>query len=497
MLSAQDNQQANVITQRLVDIEAARSREKKDLDKQMEVLAGADEDEDKKHEAEACDTDECNMDSDDAEEASGRKWWIGQAHAGVNANVTLFETPLTDQDSEMQRLIKSTVLTTMTAEQLKSQDSKILIYYDEKLAAEASCQPATRRPPSRDPLRDNCLRAVMALFHKELSTGQLTLRDDFIILMPDNNKHMFGAKRQQSVWDAFSMSGADGSTRKPELTHISYMLTYDEDALRMQRATLRQATFVDQTETLHMLYGKDTKIKVKARSFYKGTTHGKSWIGLELDPLRADDAFLVPKWKKADILGSARCLVGGPSSNPESAEAAVEDESADMQPISYWSSPKLYYQDILQSYDIVQVLDFTAGDGKFAKMCLNCQGKVKYVGFCHSEAHKDLLHEHLCKWYVGQMSKEDSPLYSADVTVTRYKKDADEDIKRKMLAPEETPGIKMPAKKQAKTGEAKKVTAKVKPAGKGKKASAKQDQSDEDPHEDARSSPPPEDSESD
>ena len=433
------------------------------------------------------------MDSDDADEASGRKWWVGQAHAGVNANVTLFETPLTDQDSEMQNLIKGTVLMTMTAEQLKSQESKILIYYDEKLAAEASCQPATRRPPSRDGLRDNCLRAVMALFHKELSTGQLTLRDNFIILMPDNNKHMFGAKRQQSVWDAVSMSGADGSTRKPELTHISYMLTYDEDTLRMQRATLRQATFVDQTEALHMLYGKDTKIKVKARGFYKGTTHGKSWIGLELDPLRADDALLVPKWKKADILGNARCLVGGPSTNPDAAEAAVEEESADMQPISYWSSPKLYYQDILQSYDIVQVLDFTAGDGKFAKACLNSQGKVKYVGFCHSKAHKEILHEHLCKWYIGQMTKEGSPLFSTEVTVTRCKKDTDEDIKRKRMAPEETPCIKTPAKKKAKN-------AKVKPAGKGKKASAKQEKSgDEDPddNDDASSSPPPEDSESD
>ena len=84
----------------------------------------------------------------------------------------------------------------------------------------------------------------------------------------------------------------------------------------------------------------------------------------------------------------------------------------DLGPFTYWASSQELFDEIL-NYNIVGVIDLTAGCGRLAQSCIS--NTVPYLGVCYTEHHRDLLKRFLNQVAFTMKSTEGHRLYSPEL----------------------------------------------------------------------------------
>ena len=80
-----------------------------------------------------------------------------------------------------------------------------------------------------------------------------------------------------------------------------------------------------------------------------------------------------------------------------------------IEPVSYNSKPVEFCQELVHSLCLKEVYDLSPCDGCFAQAMF--MERRSYVGVCFTDAHKELLHEHLCKWFLSCMADSTHQFY--------------------------------------------------------------------------------------
>ncbi len=441
-----------------------------------------------------------DADEDEDEDAPG-SLWESTARMTVAANVSLIVAPPGSKRNILEEDLKKAV---SDAALSRSDSGRVILYYDDKTAGESSSRPWYRKTPTRSEHRSACLGAGLTVFGKGKDPLVVSLQKDVIMVLPDNNKDTLkpGGKQNKDLAAACAVSD---TPPKLDLQCVSYHLTYDEESLRENRSNTRDQTFIDQTEGLHMYFSSDTVIETVKRTHYKGTSHGRSWGDLVVDPMHGEHAFMLPKLQKIAVLGPARVEVGGASGG---SQAALEPpRPGDTVPMTYWSPPKLFFDELIGTYRATTIVDFTPSDGKFAKSALELAGKVRYIGVCHTAEHVEVLTAHLQEWHLKQMSKEGSPLYQplCGAQMTKLAKEGAQGTSKPAStltknkaavaiaeAPEATESQAQTKSTKRKAGLIRDLLDKKQPKPKAKKAKATDDSERSEPE----SSPPPSDTDS-
>ena len=162
------------------------------------------------------------------------------------------------------------------------------------------------------------------------------------------------------------------------------------------------------------------------RKHYMGTNKGNCFGPVQLDDW--SECWLATTATKHEVYGrNHRIAVGGATEEDE--EGGDEDDAAEddpgyhgcaprlihchdeKEPVFYMGMPVKFWEDVLQCYQLRNVIHLSAGDGALAKACL--QMRRGYFGICTTQVHVDHLYEHLVEWMIEQMADSNSHFYQA------------------------------------------------------------------------------------
>ena len=97
---------------------------------------------------------------------------------------------------------------------------------------------------------------------------------------------------------------------------------------------------------------------------------------------------------------------------------AVPDKN-EAQPAFYHQLPPELHLEVIHSYNVVGVLDLTAGGGQLAQSCLT--KRIPYLGFGLTEAHAVELEKYLTMWVKDMMCTEGHPLCKKGAAAAKAK----------------------------------------------------------------------------
>ena len=97
---------------------------------------------------------------------------------------------------------------------------------------------------------------------------------------------------------------------------------------------------------------------------------------------------------------------------------AAPDKNA-AQPVFYHQLPPELHLEVIHSYNVVGVLDLTAGGGQLAQACLT--KRIPYLGFGLTEAHVVELEKYLTMWVKDMMCTEGHPLCKKGAAAAKAK----------------------------------------------------------------------------
>ena len=217
-----------------------------------------------------------------------------------------------------------------------------------------------------------------------------------------------------------------------------------EDCLKQRRARVRGAATLHQVEFLYMLSREPLMLPEKKRIHYNGTNKG-DLVGFVNLP-EWETAWALTFDEKKKLYGKHRVAVGGPSCDDDDDEDDVDMGAADdgdvpptvpstatststtvstsngrlgtdIEPVFYQAMPVEFYEDLMSSCFLSDVIHLTAGDGAAAKAAL--ARRVNYFGVCLSENHVTALYLHLTEWMIKQFADSTSPFYQASMNKKR------------------------------------------------------------------------------
>lgn len=140
----------------------------------------------------------------------------------------------------------------------------------------------------------------------------------------------------------------------------------------------------------------------KARSIYPGYNVGDALAFVNLEMY--SKVWQAEVQKKRDIYGAR--MVTLKDSGDQDAGPAPNKE--DLQPVFYHQLPPDYHIEVIHSFNVVGVLDLTAGGGQLAQACLT--KRIPYLGFGLTEVHVVELEKYLIAWVKDMMGTEGHPL---------------------------------------------------------------------------------------
>jgi len=331
------------------------------------------------------------------------------AEQTVRNNVHLIPTP-----TEERALLEA--LQSAAAAEYKPTpgQSTLVVYYDEKLACEASSKAWHRIPPTRQLHLDSCINAALMRFRG--------FQPGYLWILPD-------AGRKKSPIPTTFQKHIRAPYNDPPPAQLVYRVVMDEDSIRRRKR--RALAFVEQTENLYV-FCNNTQVDIpdQRRKHYEGTNHGQSLAGVRLEPYA--HVWQMPLQQKKDAYGAEGIrLVGGPAEKDdgptfgveEAAEGGGDAPPAEVQaaehakpetlvPFCWHGFPKLFFAELLHVNNVGAVIDFTPGDGNFAAAVLERGGGTIYTGVCHTEKHCMLLRDRLVELVLQGMGKEGHVLYN-------------------------------------------------------------------------------------
>ena len=159
-------------------------------------------------------------------------------------------------------------------------------------------------------------------------------------------------------------------------------------------------------------------IPEKGHSQYPGTIAGDMMAWVVLTP--PHELWELEVEKKREIYGDKMVQTGSVDKDPRSARPPLS-----MEPVRFSFMPESFYQNVLQAYSCIGVVDLTSGPGMLARACLSL--RRPYLGVCYTEAHCDALMRHLVQWVLQCMAKEGHSLYNAKYVEAKKAEDKHKD----------------------------------------------------------------------
>ena len=118
---------------------------------------------------------------------------------------------------------------------------------------------------------------------------------------------------------------------------------------------------------------------------------------------------------KRDIYG-ARMVTLKDVGDQDAGPAPDKDE---LQPVFYHQLPPGLHLEVIHSFNVVGVLDLTAGWGQLAQACLT--KRMPYFGLGLTEAHAVALEKLLITWVKDKLGTEGHPLCKKEVAAAKAK----------------------------------------------------------------------------
>jgi hypothetical protein len=218
-----------------------------------------------------------------------------------------------------------------------------------------------------------------------------------------------------------------------------------EDCLKKRRARVRGAATLHQVEFLYMLSREPLVFPEKKRINYNGTNKGDLVGFVNLPEWETTWALTFDDKKK--LYGKPRVAVGGPTGDDDDDDEDVDMGPTDyadtpptvasktstpstmvttaatgrlgtnMEPVFYQAMPVEFYEDLMSSCFLSDVIHLTAGDGAAAKAALI--RRVNYFGVCLTENHVEALYTHLTEWMIKQFGDPSSAFYQPSMNKKR------------------------------------------------------------------------------
>eukprot|EP00959_Pyramimonas_sp_CCMP1952_P189080 3954862-Pyramimonas_sp.AAC.1 len=226
-----------------------------------------------------------------------------------------------------------------------------------------------------------------------LIRGVMRTRDNQDELAPgdmffffDNTLHY----NQEKMMKCFLTAGGEQLESK-EVKKI--YITIDEDSLRSRKGLVRQGASFDQIEVLSLVTSSDihAELKMNPRKHFPGTNLGNK-IGDVLMP-DIDNMWKTTCKEKIIIHGSFRIACGNrtPGEDKDTAPGRGQRRTTPdtIEPVFWHGRSLKLYEELIFSYDLKAIIDFTPGDGTLLNAC--ARRRLPYMCFGLSECHNNLL----------------------------------------------------------------------------------------------------------
>jgi hypothetical protein len=281
----------------------------------------------------------------------------------------------------------------------------IFLYYDEKVASECQTAPWERRSPTRS--------TFIPLIVKNF-VDEFGLPPGFAVVYADGGKKNIVSANMGPCFNDLKDKGT--------IHTIVYDVLYDEDAWR-ERGRHNKKTFVDAREGVYMWMTDPRTLPVRKRQQYAGSTTGRSWGWLVMDPV--EQTLLVEHGKKKELYGPIALRPSGGPPDGECMLAPGNLEGSEIKgdtqvPLCWRTFPRKFGKCLLGSNNCTQIMDATLGDGT---MCYcAAANNTKYFGLGHTEGHIDLVKQWVITLLLKDMADQQSPLYVPTYAVFLAKK---------------------------------------------------------------------------
>ena len=140
-------------------------------------------------------------------------------------------------------------------------------------------------------------------------------------------------------------------------------------------------------------------------------TNTNDMIG-PLERPKQDELWKVPHSSKPKFYGSAFVEVGG-KVDGDNPDADPSPKAKDLVPFAWHEIPKLLWDELAHSYNIVAWWDLCATDFTFPMQAI--RNRVPYIGFCHTADHKAALTDACVTEIFRAMSDPNDVLYESEL----------------------------------------------------------------------------------
>ena len=369
--------------------------------------------------------------SKEEEKQAFQKQWRSYAARLVDSHCTLISEPTTE--TQLTKILRGHAM----ASSFGSKGSDfVAAIFTTGLSSESITDPHIRGAPFKKErlmkLGKAFLKSRQPEESEDLSTPLLP-GDLFIAL--DNQKPGLHAK--------FTDFMKTATGKKDHLVVKKFTLVYDFDSVVARRHRVKGIGTINQTETM-MLVGKGAlNIPSKQHKHYHGHNTGTVIAPIKLPPFAK--AWCLTFEKKKAAYGNLRLQVGGRTDDggeddleddddamldgsevPPTVEDFVEGGETtatpnskkpktrapgNIEPMSYYSIPCEFFDNLQETFNIKDVYDFTPGDGEAALAFL--KARKGYIGICFNDSHVELLRERLIDNVMTAFGTAKDPLFHA------------------------------------------------------------------------------------
>ena len=239
-------------------------------------------------------------------------------------------------------------------------------------------------------MRDGPYKKPVSGILSSRGTDNCIQHGDAIIVL-DGGRHGNEAKIKQPLQVLSEDSKKIGFTA---FEHRVVSVITSEASVRARRRAIRTAKSLKQIEHMHELTRDSSTIPCRRRKVYDahGATNQSEYLG-PVTLLPYEEVWNETFKLKKEIYGANRVAVVGRTPDHIKGEVILERVDSKPEPVFYKSMPVAFYIELIHSNCLVGMIQPWAGDGAAAIACL-LMG-IRYVGFCFTEKHIELLYAHL------------------------------------------------------------------------------------------------------
>ena len=268
------------------------------------------------------------------------------------------------------------------------------IFFDPKNHGEALHRPQLRVPPFS---KDLYTAALDSAFKRSEGDGTMLNEGDVYFVFD-------GGKSGLDLIKAFQ--------GKPKVVK-RFTVTKDEKSVVGRLGKIAGIGNAEVSETMHVVTAMLAACKPRDYKHYAGST-ASNVIGPVVMPAWHPDAC----WhetlavKKEIYTSNNLIAVGGTVEDPTGGEMQIAPRAQDsLEPVFYRSLPAVFYQELIDGFQLKAVLDLSAGPGEAAFAAYT--RKVNYVGLCFSAEHQARMMVHLEARILKAMATDSHELYDA------------------------------------------------------------------------------------